>query len=541
MENIFIFGHKKPDTDSVTSAIALSYLKNSLGFKTEPMVLGDINNETNFALKYFNVSSPRYLNDVKLQLKDLNYQKDFLLEEHSSIESAYLKMRGSNISSIPIIDDDNKFLGTASMKDIAKNLIGESDTFLNTSYANIVKTLKGKELLKIDDEIKGNILIASYRSTTFMENVKVDENTILIVGDRHSVIEYAIENKVKLLILSGNSYIKDRHLKAAKKNNVNIIKTNFDTFNTSQRIILSNYVSNITTKNKIISFNENEYVRDFKEVASKTKFSNYPIINDNNECLGILRLADIEDKNKKKVILVDHNEKSQSVDGLEEAEIIEIVDHHKIGTIGTSNPINFRNMPVGSTNTILYSLFKENNVAIPSKIAGLMLSGIISDTLLFMSPTTTEMDKVAVNDLAKIAKVNYEKFGKEMFKEGSVLKGKTKEEILYSDFKNFSIENEKIGIGQINTLNIDEIKKDQDEYVNLINKVANSLDYLIVALFATDLLNKGSYIFYNDSAKEILEKSFGIENLTQGYFIKDCMSRKKQIIPPIMNLLDKSI
>ena len=183
MENIFIFGHKKPDTDSVTSAIALSYLKNSLGFKTEPMVLGDINNETNFALKYFNVSSPRYLNDVKLQLKDLNYQKDFLLEEHSSIESAYLKMRGSNISSIPIIDDDNKFLGTASMKDIAKNLIGESDTFLNTSYDNIVKTLKGKELLKIDDEIKGNILIASYRSTTFMENVKVDENTILIVGE----------------------------------------------------------------------------------------------------------------------------------------------------------------------------------------------------------------------------------------------------------------------------------------------------------------------------------------------------------------------
>lgn len=541
MNKIFVFGHKKPDTDSVTSSIVLANLKNKLGIKAEPCVLGDINSETEFVLNYFKIKKPRYLNDVKLQIKDLNYQKGFLIEESNSIEDAYFLMRQTNISSIPVVNENKKFKGTASMKDIAKRLIGEEEITLNTSYDNIVKTLHGKPFLKINQEIKGNILAAAYRSTTFIENVNINTNSILIVGDRHSVIEYAIKNKAKLIVLTGNSYIKDEHLKLAKKNNVNIIKTDFDTFKTSRRIILANYIKNITTNEKIISFNQNEYVRDFTDKANKTKFSNFPIINDNNDCLGIIRLTDIANKNKKKVILVDHNEETQSVDGLEEAEIIEIIDHHKIGSIGTSKPINFRNMPLGSTNSILFKLYKENNVTISKKIAGLMLSGIISDTLLFMSPTTTELDIKIASELAKIAEIDLTDFGKKMFEEGSSLKGKTKEQILYSDFKNFSINNKKIGIGQINTLNNNEILKETSEYVKLINKISKTNDYLIVALFVTDLINKGSYIFFNDKAKEILENSFEIKNLTQGFFIKNCMSRKKQIIPPIMNILEKNI
>lgn len=540
MENIFVFGHKKPDTDSVVSSIALSYLKNQLGFKTEPMVLGDINSETKFVLNYFSIDMPRYLNDVKLQIKDLNYQKGFILEQHYSIKDAYHKMREYNISSIPIVDNSNKFLGTASMKDIARDLINEQSINLCTSYNNIVNTLEGKALLKVDNEITGKIVVASYRSTTFMENVDVDENTILIVGDRHSLIEYAIENKVKLLILTGNSYIKDHHLKWAKENKINIIKTNLDTFNTARRITLANYVSTITKNNKIICFNENDYVRDFTDVANKTKYSNYPIINDSEKCLGTLRLADISDKNKKQVILVDHNEIDQSVDGIEEADIIEIVDHHRISPVGTAAPINFRNMPVGSTSTILYTMFKEHNISIPKHIAGLMLAGVISDTLLFISPTTTDLDKTVVNQLAKIADIDYKLFGQEMFKNGSILQGKTKEEILYSDFKNFSINNQKIGIGQINTLNIEELTKEKEEYLELINRIANNNDYTIVALFATDLINRGSYIFFNDSAVDILKNCYGIEDLEQGYFMKNYISRKKQFIPPIMNALDKN-
>ncbi|MEG0025644.1 MAG: putative manganese-dependent inorganic diphosphatase [Bacilli bacterium] len=540
MEKIFIIGHKKPDTDSVVSSIALSYLKNKLGYNTSPMVLGNINNETNFVLKYFKTKTPDYLNDVKLQLKDLNYQKKFLIEQHQSIEKAFLKMSEYAISSIPVINNKNIFLGTASMKDIAKDLIGDDNTHLCTSYTNIVNTIKGTPLLKINQEIKGCIKIASYRSTTFKENVKLDSDTILILGDRHSVIEHAILSKIKLIILTGNADIKKEHLKLATKNKINIIKTKYDTFNTSRRIILANYVSNITTSQKIVCFNELENVHDFIEIANKTKYSNYPIINNKQECLGILRLADVNDKKRKQVILVDHNELDQSVDGINEADIIEIIDHHKIGNIGTMLPIYFRNMPVGSTSTIIYNLFKENNIEIPKNIAGLMLAGIISDTLLFASPTTTTIDKIIANNLAKIAQINCETFAKQMFLEGSSLKGKTKEEILYSDFKNFTINNQKIGIGQINTFNINEINKHQKDYLKLIENIAKNNDYLIIALFAIDIINKGSYIYFNNNSKDILENSFNVTNLTQGYYLKNCISRKKQIIPVIMNTLEKN-
>ena len=539
MNNIFIFGHRKPDTDSVTSAIALSYLKNKLGYNTEARILSNINSETKFVLNHFKEDLPRYLNDVKLQLKDINYQKGFFINKNNSIEKAYNLMRSLNISSIPIVDN-SIFIGTASMKDIAKTLIGENQITLSTSYDNIIDTLNGKEFIKIDNEINGNILIASYRSSTFIENVDLDENSILIVGDRHSVIEYAIENKVKLIILTGNSYIKDKHLNLAKKNKVNIIKTDLDTFNTARRITLANYIETLCNNDNIICFNENEYVREFQDIANKTKYSNYPIVNDKNECLGILRLADINEKKRKQVILVDHNEESQSAEGIDEADIIEIVDHHKIGTLGTTKPINFRNMPLGSTNSIIYKLYKENNIKIPKNIAGLMLSGIISDTLLFMSPTTTEEDKKIANDLAAISEINIDDFGKKMLKEGSSLKGKTKDQILYTDFKNFNINNIKIGIGQINTFNPNEILEETDEYVKTINDIANNNDYSILAFYATDLINKGSYIFFNDKAKDILEKSYGINNINQGYFLKGYISRKKQFIPPIMNILDKN-
>ena len=238
------------------------------------------------------------------------------------------------------------------------------------------------------------------------------------------------------------------------------------------------------------------------------------------------------------MILVDHNEESQSVDGLEEAEIVEIVDHHKIGTIGTSLPINFRNMPVGSTNTIIYMLFKENHVEIPSHIAGLMLSGIISDTLLFRSPTTTETDKKVVKELAKIANIDYEKYGMDMLKAGASLKGKTKEEILYMDFKNFTIDSKKVGVGQIVTLNIDEIESEKDEYIKLINNVALNNDYYIVALFATDIIQNGSYIYYNDNAKDILDNCFDVKELKQGCYLEGVVSRKKQMIPNIMDAIE---
>ncbi len=539
MEKIYIFGHKKPDTDSVTASIALSYLKNQLGFSTTPRVLGDVNNETKFVLQYWKVKEPKYLNDVSLQIKDIQYLKDFHMNGKYSIMDGLNYMNEQLVSTLPIVDNYNKFKGLVSMKDIAKSQIMGDINQVNTSYSNLIKSLSAEEILKFDEEIKGNILVASYRSTTFIENVKLEPDTILIVGDRHSVIEYAIASKIKMIILTNNSEIKDHHLKQAELNGVNIIRSPYDTFKTSRKIGLANYLDNISFLDSVISFQEEEDLKDFVDFASKTKYSNYPILNKNNECLGILRLSDINDKKRKQVILVDHNEPIQSVDGLEEAEIIEIVDHHKIGTIGTSTPINFRTMTVGSSNTIIAMLYKENHIEIPSHIAGLMLSGIISDTLLFKSPTTTNLDIETVIDLSKIANIDYEKYGMEMLKAGASLKGKTKEEVLYMDFKNFTIDNDKIGVAQIFITNIEEIMTEKDEYVALIDSVAQHNDYKIVVLFATDIITNGSYMFFNHKAKDILDNAFDLQNIEQGHYLPDVVSRKKQIIPNIINALEK--
>lgn len=539
MRKVHIFGHKKPDTDAVTSAIALADLKNKLGINAIPYVLGNINNETKFVLEYFKISEPKYLNDVKLQIKDLNYEKNIIAPETISIYKCYNYMNKENISTLPIVDDKKIFLGAISMKEIAKYLMDDKQEKLNTSYKNIIDVLNAEEVLKFDDEIKGKIIFPSFRSTTFIENVTLDNNSILIVGDRHSIIEYAVNKGVKLIIINNNSEIKPEHLEIAKKNKVNIIKTSLVAYQASKLVPLTNYISVVINKN-IITVNDSDYVDDFLTLVNATKRSNYPVLNKYNECLGIIRYSNVNERRKKQVILVDHNEYEQSVDGLDEADIIEIIDHHKIGSAATSIPINFRNMPVGSTNTIIYKMYRENNIEIDPEIAGIMLAGIISDTLLFKSPTTTFDDINTVEKLADIAKIDYKDFATKMFEHGSSIEGKTVEEIIFGDFKNFNIENKKIGVSQFFTTNANSILNNIDEYTNAINNLAKSNEYHVLALFITDIIKEGSYVIFNDGAKELIKESFGLQELKQGDYIENILSRKKQIIPNIMEHMEKN-
>lgn len=538
-ERVFVFGHKKPDTDSITGSIALAHLKRELGMNAEARVLGTPNNETQFVLNYFNIQTPRYLNDVKTKIRDIDFLKDYAAKTTDSMYTGFNAMNEQEIGAIPLIDENKKVVGMVSLKDIAKGQFNGDITYLCTSYTNIIETLNAKEVLKYDDTIEGKLVIASYRSATFIETVDLDQNSILIVGDRYSIIEYAIMKKVKMIILTGKNALNQQLFEEAKQNKINIIYTEDDTFKTSRKIGMTNYLKSVMMDQNIITINMKDYINDFIDLSKKYKYSNYPVVNDNNEYIGLIRLSDITDVTKRKVILVDHNEVTQSVDGLEEAEVIEIVDHHKIGTMSTSLPIAFRNMPLGSSNTIIYLLYKENNIEIPKEIAGLMLSGIISDTLLFKSPTTTQIDIDTAHKLANIAELDIESYGLQMLKAGSSLKGKTKEEILYTDFKNFTIDDKKIGIGQITTFNIDEILKDKEAYISLINDIAKNNDYYIVALFATDIIKNGSYMLYNESATDILDNCFEIQNIYQGYYLDGCVSRKKQIIPKIMNTLEK--
>lgn len=536
MEKIYIFGHKNPDTDAVTSAITLSYLKNKLGYNTEPRVLGDINKETKFVLDYFKVKEPLYLNDVKLQLKDLNYHKGCYLNEHTSISNVYKFMISKNITGVPIIDANKKFKGLVTVKTIFKDLFETDQTLINTSLDNIVDVLSAEVLVKIDNEINGHILAATYRSTTFLENEELDNDSILIVGDRHSVIEYAVNSGIKLLIIVGNNEIKDEHLKIAKMNNVNVIRTKLDSFHTAKLIGLSNYIKNLTSSDTIETFNENDYYDDFLVKSGKLGHNNYPIIDKKGICHGLIRITDIIKKNKKKCILVDHNTVDQSVLGLNEAEILEIVDHHNIGDLTTNQPINFRNMTVGSTNTIIYSLYQENKENIPYEIAGLMISGILSDTLALTSPTTTSYDKVAVNNLSKILGIDYKKYATEMFKAGTSLQDKTKEEIINTDIKTYPVDGKKIIISQVFTLNCDEILNEKDEYIKLIEQMKIDKECDILLLCITDIIKNGSYILYPEDNKDELSMAFNIDNLYEGYYLPSVVSRKRQVVPNIMSI-----
>lgn len=538
MNKVYIFGHQSPDTDAVTSAISLSHLKNKLGMDTEPRVLGHINKETKYVLDKFGVKEPKYLNDVKLQLKDLDYHKGLFVDENKSIDYVYKFLTEKGVTGTPIVTDGNKYKGIITIKDIAKKLISNDFDKIDSNYSNILETVSGEEVLKFDDEIKGNVLVASYDSDTFTSNVNLNSNSILIVGDRQDIIKKAIDDNVKLIVVTGPEKITEENLKLAENNKVNVIKTNIDSFHTSKLICLSNKIGTLLVEDTSKIFRENDYYTDFVEATKKLKHNNYPILNNDGVCLGLIRITEIINKNNKKVMLVDHQEKEQSVIGLDEANILEIVDHHKIGNINTTNPINFRNMTVGSTNTIVYFMYKENNVEIPKEIAGIMLSGLLSDTLCLQSPTTTEIDKKVAEDLALIAGVDYKKYALDMFKAGTSLEGLTKEEVIKSDFKSFPIGDEKMAIGQVFTLDVDRIFDELDTYIEKLEEINNKEGYKFIIIAITDILKNGSYLIFTENAKSVLESIYKLDDIKQGYYVDGLVSRKKQILPSILSELN---
>lgn len=537
MKYNLIFGHKTPDTDSVCSAIALSHLKNKLNEPSKAYILGDINKETAFVLKYFNVSVPEILDNVKIQIKDLDFERVKPFTKNKSVHFAYFHMNENKLRTLPIVDEENNLCGLITMKDIAMSLINTDQHYLCTSYDNIIETLLGKSILKFDEIIKGYVIVAAFEEKTLRKSDIVNENSIVITGDRYDVIKYAIESKVRLIIVTGDLKVTEELIEMAIKNKVNIIGTAYHTYYTAKNISLAKYVDDIMKKSDIMMFSEEDYLNDCKEDIEQSKHSKFPIISKDKKYLGLLSRSHLINPKKKKVILVDHNEMNQSADGIEEAEILEVIDHHKIGDIKTSIPISFRNTPVGSTSTIIFQMYRENNVELSKDIAGLILSGIISDTLLFKSPTTTGRDKYAVNELLKIVDLDLHEYAMDMFRAGTSLEGKTLEEIIYQDFKKFNLVYKNVGISQVFTLDINEIMNRKEEFVKLIDDITSDKYYLII-MAVTDIVNEGSYIFYTSSKEKLVRMIFE-EDVHQGIYIDKCISRKKQIVPKVINALNQ--
>ncbi|WP_129597982.1 putative manganese-dependent inorganic diphosphatase [Anaerophilus nitritogenes] len=535
-----IFGHQNPDTDSVCSSIAYSYFKNQMGESTVPQVLGKIQKESIYVLDKFEISHPNYLENVKIQVRDLKYTKVSPIKKDHSILHAYHHMESNQIKTIPVVDEHGFLEGLLTMKDIAMEMINGDFYHIKTSLSNIMNDLGGIPLYIPDKHnlVEGSVSVMAY----YYKSIEglLGPNDIIIVGDRYDIIEMAIINKVQLLIITGESEIPHKYIELAKKHLVPIIKIPKDTYTVSKLFQQCNFVSKIMKTSSLMKFSLDDYIDDIKDDIITTNFRNYPILDSNRKFIGFIGRKHLLNPGKKQVILVDHNEFSQSAEGIEEAQILEIIDHHKIGGVSTNLPINFINMPIGSTCTIIYELYKSNHIPIPYSMAGLMLSGIISDTLYFKSPTCTQRDIQAVKDLNKITQLDLDQYAMAMFKAGTALEGYSEEEIFFRDFKDFSIHNMKIGISQIFTLDIEEVTKKQSILIEFMNQLRDQQQYDILILTVTDIIHEGSYFFYSLSNENLVSYAFHIDH-KQGAFAKNIVSRKKQIIPMLtaaIELLD---
>ena len=535
---IYIFGHKNPDTDSVAAAIALADFKNKTGVEAEARVLGPLNKETQYVLDYFGTVAPKLIEDVKPRLKDLNYDRVASIGPRQSLLSAYKIMEKNNIKTLPIVDEDNLLMGIVTMKDIAMWLIKGDFYYLRSTIANIAEDLEGRLLAgNAAAEVEGQISVISYYYDTVVRERIIRKDSIVIVGDRYEIIDYSIESGVKLLIVTGGKEIPVKYLEKARERQVPVLLVPKNTYAAAKQLNHCNYVSIIMKTKDLVKFTENEDLAEVKEELLIHRHSNYPVVTENNEYLGFVGRRHLLNPNRKKVILVDHNEYAQSVKGLALAEIVEVVDHHKIGDVSTSSPIIFRNLPVGSTCTIVFKLFKEEKVPLTRPIAGLLLAGILSDTLSLQSPTTTALDREAVQELQKIAQVNWQTFALEMFKAGTSLEGQNIAEIFYKDFKEFGVKNRKVGIGQVFTLDMENIFNRQAEFLDFIAQIHQQKDYLLTLLLVTDILRKGSYLFYKCNNGRLLANTFNKE-VEQGVFIEGVVSRKKQVIPQVIEALN---
>lgn len=537
---IYVTGHRNPDSDSICAAISYAALKNKIGdIPAIPVRLGNVNQETQYILDYFKVKAPEFLETVKLKVEDLKIDHISPISSDISLRMAWNIMREKNIKSLPVADETGHLVGIISLSNLTSAYMDIWDNKIlsksNTSLDNIVDTLSAKKIYVNEDRqnFPGKICVAAMQPDSMKEHV--DSDDIAIVGDRADIQEELISEKVSLMIITGSNTLSENLVVKAKESGVTVISTPHDSFTASRLIVQSIPVGFVMAKENLVSFKSDELVEDVKESMLQTRYSSYPVTTPDGQVIGTISRYHLISDFKKKVIQVDHNERGQSVPGLEEAEVLEIIDHHRVADIQTQNPIFFRNEPIGSTSSIVAKCYFENGVRPAKEIAGLLCGAIISDTLLFRSPTCTPQDKEICHKLAEIAEINLEEFAKEMFKAGTSLKGKTVEEIFNADFKPFNMGDIKVGVAQVNTMDIEGFMPLKEEMLNYMNRKADEAGLNVVMLLLTDIINEGSQILVAGERSDLVEKAFNITLVDSTEFLPGVLSRKKQVVPPLTN------
>lgn len=541
---IYIVGHKNPDTDSICSAIAYAALKKELtGKDYVARRAGRLNEETQYVLEYFGVEVPKLLSDLRVQVRDVDLRRAENLNGSVSIKTAWAQMKELNIKTLPI-GRNNKLEGLITVGDIARSYMDVYDSTIlarsKTQYRNIASTIDGKIISGNEHSYvsKGKVAIAA--SSRQLMSDFVDEDDLVILGDRIEAQQLAIDINVSCMVVCGDARIPNEILKQAEEKEIVVIASPHDTFTVARLINQSIPVRHFMTKDELITFYPKDYVDDVKEVMARKKYRDFPVVDINGDFQGFISRRRLLNCRKKQVILVDHNEESQAVDGIEQADVLEIIDHHRLNSIQTIGPVVFRNQPVGCTATIIYQMYQEYNKPVNPVIAGLLCSAIISDTLLFRSPTCTLLDEHAAKELAEIAGINMEELAQAMFKAGSNLQGKSAEEICFLDFKQFTVNDTVFGVGQVNSMSAEELTEIKAQIESELDKIRQNHRLDMIFFMLTNIMTESSELLcVGPEAREKAISAFDLNGKSDTLYLKGVVSRKKQLVPAIVEALQQ--
>lgn len=539
---VYVVGHRNPDTDSICSAIAYAQLKRKItGEEYVAKRAGQINEETHYVLQKFGVSAPALLQNVKLQVKDMDIRQIDGVDPNISIKDVWTQMHEKDTKTMPVLKDE-ELVGLISTGDIAKSYMEIFDSRAlsdaKTPYKNIIKTLDGTLVTgsAAGHFSKGKVTVAA--SDTYMMEEVIKKDDLVIIGNRRNAQSCAIDIDCSCLVICNNAEISEEVIRKAEDQSILVIQTPYDTFTAARLINQSIPVKYFMSAGELCTFRMADYVDDIKEIMTKNKFRDFPIVDRHGYFKGFISRRRLMTVSKKQVILVDHNEKSQAVDGLEEAEIVEIIDHHRLGNIETMGPVFFRNQPVGCTATIITQMYEEEDVEIDPTTAGLLCAAIISDTLLFRSPTCTALDEKIARKLAAIAEIDLDEMAMEMFNAGSSLKGRSAEEICFQDFKQFKVNDLVFGVGQINSMNSEELAEAKEILKPYLPKAMNENGVQMIFFMLTDIVNESTeLLYYGKGAKRCLQEAYDLQEDSEKLILKGVVSRKKQLIPTLVTAL----
>lgn len=535
-KTIYVFGHRNPDTDSICSAIAYAHLKSALGYEdVKPARLGKVNKETAFALNYFNVKQPVLIDNIKPQVSDMNYYAVPSIYTVDSVKKAWDIMTEHGRQMIPVLYPDHKLAGVVSISDIAKTYIGLTDGSVlknkRTPFVNIPAVLKGKVVHGEYPHpyVQGDV----YTTASIGAKDTLNQDDIIITGNNEALIKLALKTGAGCVIITDKD-MDELTVTIPKNLPCAVVCTPFSFFKSIKMISQSISVKNLIGNQNIIYFETDDTIDEVKEIMLNTSHRHFPIVNQEGQVQGVISKRHILDIQKKQVILVDHNEQVQSASGIEQAEILEIIDHHRIANIDTGIPVYLRAEPVGCTATIIGKMYEENNIMPPKEIAGLMLSAILSDTLIFKSPTCTPQDIKTATRLARIAEVDLEKYGTELIAAGTSLENVSAKELLFIDRKPFTIGKYNASVSQVNTGDFSSIFNKKDEILENMKLLAEHENLDVVVLMVTDLILGGTELLAIGKERWLVERAFDMNKNDDSIFLADVYSRKKQIIPKLM-------